>query len=93
MDVAYHGDGGAHVDDIAFSHEELLRLGAYGLDDGFGKELLFVETRDALVQVDGGWLVRQRLPNAYSRAMRERFCEPGKLGMFDAAEGTGTVRG
>lgn len=52
MYVADDRDGGAHVDDIALAHEQLLRLGAYGLNDGLGEELLLVEARYTFVQVD-----------------------------------------
>lgn len=52
MYVADDRDWSAYVDDVALAHEQLLRLGAYGLDDGLGKELLFVEARYTFVQVD-----------------------------------------
>jgi hypothetical protein len=55
VDVADDCDGGADVDDVALAHEELLGLCADGLDDGLGEELLLVQARDALVQVDGRW--------------------------------------
>lgn len=46
------GYGGADVDNVAFAHEQLFRLGAYCFDDGFCKQFLLVQARDALVQID-----------------------------------------
>jgi hypothetical protein len=53
VDVADDGDGRAHVDHIALAHQQLLGLGAYRFDDRLGQEFLFVEARDALVEIHG----------------------------------------
>ena len=53
MDVADDGDGRADVDDVALTHQQLLGLGADGLDDRLGEELLLVQARYAFVEVDG----------------------------------------
>ena len=42
------------MDNVAFPHQELLRLGTYCFDYRFGKELLFVESLNAFVEIDGG---------------------------------------
>lgn len=40
--VADNSNRGAHVYDIALTHEQLLRLGAYCLDHRLGEKLLFI---------------------------------------------------
>lgn len=52
--VADDGDGGEDVDDVALAHKQFLCLGADGLDDGLGEELLLVQARYALVEIDRG---------------------------------------
>lgn len=52
VNVSDDSDWCFDVDDIALTHEKLLGLGAYRLDDGLGEEFLFVQTLDALVKVD-----------------------------------------
>ncbi len=54
VDVADNGHRGPDVNDIAFSHQELLRLGADRLDDRLGEKLLLVEPLDALIEIDRG---------------------------------------
>lgn len=56
MDVADDRDGRLHLHDIALLHQQLLRLGAYCLDDRVGEELLVVQPFDAFVEVDTGWI-------------------------------------
>lgn len=53
VDVAYDGDGGAHVHHVRLAHQQLLSLCAYCLDDGLGKEVFFVEPFYAFVEIDG----------------------------------------
>lgn len=85
VDVPHYGDRCADVDDVALAHEQLLGLGADGLDDGLGEELFLVEARDALVQVDGrcetrgGVSVGQSLTPAFSFLCRLTW-EPGHGG-------------
>jgi hypothetical protein len=55
VDVAHNCHRCADVYNIAFAHQQLFRLGAYGLDDRFGEKFLLVEARDALVEIDGSW--------------------------------------
>ena len=43
------------MDDVALAHQQLLGLCAYCFDDRLGQEFLFVEARDALVEVHGSW--------------------------------------
>ena len=42
MDVAYNGNGRGDVHDIALFHQQFFRLGAYCLNDRFGKEFFLV---------------------------------------------------
>lgn len=53
MDVSDNGYGGADMDDVALTHEQLLRLCAYCFDDRLGEKFFLVEARDTLVQIDG----------------------------------------
>lgn len=55
VDISYDSDGRADVDDVGFAHKKLFCLGADGFDDRLGKQLLVVQTRDALVEIDGRW--------------------------------------
>lgn len=53
MNIANHSDWGLDVYDITLLHKQLFRFCAYSLDDRLGQQLLLVQTRYALVEVNG----------------------------------------
>jgi hypothetical protein len=53
VDVADHGHRRAYVDDVALTHEHLLRLLAYLTQEGLVKKLLSHKLLDALIEVEG----------------------------------------
>lgn len=53
MDVADDRHGRSNMHDIALLHKQLLRLGAYCLDDRLSQELFLRQPRYALVEVYG----------------------------------------
>lgn len=54
VDVADDSDGGGDVYNIALLHQHFFRFCTYCFNQGFGKELLFVELRDAFIEVNAG---------------------------------------
>ena len=52
MDITNNGHRSLDMDHIALLHQQLLGLGADGLDHGLSQELLAVEALDALIQID-----------------------------------------
>jgi hypothetical protein len=58
VNVTHHGDGRLDMDDIALSHQQLFRFGAYGLDDGLGEKLLVIQSGYAFVEVYTGCVER-----------------------------------
>lgn len=81
VDVADDGDGGINVDDIALFHQELFSFCANGLDDRVCKQLLPVEPRYALVEVNRGceWRGNQLLCRWWR--LRKLCYVPGRPGI------------
>lgn len=77
VDVSNDGDGRVNVHNVTLLHQELLRLGAYCLDDGVGEELLLVEASYALIEVDGRCEERVSGLNGRAAAALEGY--PGGL--------------
>ena len=58
VNVTHHGDGRLDMDDIALSHQQLFRFGAYCFDDGLGEKFLVVQSGYAFVEVYAGCVGR-----------------------------------
>lgn len=58
VNVADNGDGGSNVYDITLFHQQLLRLGAYRLNNRICQQFTFVDPFDALVQVDASYIAK-----------------------------------
>lgn len=54
MDVTNDCDWRLDVHHVALFHQQLLCLGAYGLDHRLGEELLSVQAGDAFIEVYAG---------------------------------------
>ena len=55
MYISNDRNGCSNVNHIAFLRKELFRFRAYCLNYGLGEELFLVESRYALIEVNGGY--------------------------------------